>query len=100
MLEDQFLGMDHVFDRRPRVSRSVRLAGRGIDRRWCRRAEARAWKIHAYDKESLEIMSFVVAAPPIRPPRPVFIGACVLAGGVCACRQRVADEDGVRSIGV
>src|SRR5260370_36084982 len=92
--------MHHVLDRWPRISRSVGLAGRGMDRAWRGRAVARAGGIRADNEVFFGIDPFAVADHPIPPPGPLLIGAGVLAGGGCIRRQCVANKDRVGAIGV
>ena len=92
--------MDDVFDRRPRIARAVRLARLRIDRLRRRCSVRRAGKIRADDKVFFEIDAFAVADQAIPPAGLLVFGVGVLSRRVRARGERVADEDGVRLVGV
>ena len=73
---------------------------RRIDRRRRRRAEQRAGKVRADDEVLLEIDPLAVADQPVPPPRPLVLAVACTSPRVRARGERVADEDGVRLVGV
>ena len=99
-VEEESLRAHHVLDRRPWILRSVRLAGAWFDPRWRGGAVARAGDVRADDKVLAEIDALAVSDEAIPPSRALVVGIGVFSGRVGARRQGVADEDGVRFIGI
>ena len=94
------MGVDHVFDRWPRIARTVWLARKRIGRRRPGRAAAAADEVRANDEVPVEIDPLAVADQTIPPARALFIGIGVAAGGVRARGERVTDEDRIRFLRV
>ena len=100
MIEDDLLGVDHVLDRRPGISRSVWMTAVRIDRGRRGGSEARAGQVDADDEVLLEVDALAVADQSIPPSGPIILQVGVFARGVSTGGQRVADEDRVGSIGI
>ena len=93
------LRIDPVLDRDHRKVRAVGLAGLGVDAGGAGGAEAAAEIVHANDEESAGIER--LARPDhVVPPADVFRIVGVKAGDVVGSVERVADQHGVRFIGV
>ena len=95
LVEEQALQLDHVADREDREADPPRAPRRGVDARRPRRPVAAAEEV-ARDHEPARGVDRLARPDHQLPPAGLLVRAgAVVAGGVGAAGERVADQDGV-----